>query len=920
MSDSNGNGTPEKNIVLTYDPNETNNPYGSGNGLYPGAGSGWTFSFGGGSSNRSSGGRYGPGGLSNSRRRRLRLAARAQREFEARAHAQREQEIAANARALAEQQQAVASANAQAIAAQQAHAAHQQKRAEQTQQYHSAKAAIDTDFGNRSQQLESKLQDEVNDAVRAPTPENSSDSWQVYILKKKIAEIEGVIAQKATVLQSTIAQANSFYGSNPLIHSVEDYLSKATTNPAAQQAWEGAYRAAQLAVELSESIRLLTEKTNALVAQIPVKEALARAAEERRQLHQVALDKNQEHLRFKIKADEIVRLEQLSAANTVSVPVAQGLGAAVITRTGAIVAQGAAVAIDAAIRAAVMTIGRSLVASPLGATVAVFASTALYSMPIANGELTSEQRRQLFQGIAVDPEALGLPEGTDLNSIANAGGEVALRNRLSIENAAEGAKVNVVATGGAIASGVKVIHATANPQSNSYTAKLAGPLGQTLNFTLENNPATTEDGDWPIDSPNLALQSSPYVEDMPSGADRRINDCIVCIPGLAPRYFSFPPPPLESGIVLGIGQPASGKWWGEAKATGAKIPSSIADRSRGKAFPTLNAFENDFWRELATESTANDELSEANRNRLNKGYAPIAPKSQWLGVKKTYQLNDRKTPVQRDGALNLDDFSVGTPSRHGIRPDSPAATPWSVPDSPGMRGLMGTLAQQREAALRWFEQAIEAESQPGTRTETPRTPPGSEAIGSTTLPTSPPLPTIYPGETTDPVQTQTDPLPGLDPADVNANISGLPSDEELPSPGVMEAGPPVKPLEVGPYNELANRSNLDQLDIDHISSRRALETYILNKNPDITSHRLRYFLQRAPSIAIPAEVHRKLSETYGGRNTKSKQAEDAKNLLTAVDRNFDAIKPGLLEAGLDETSIEAARDQLHKLNEQQGWY
>jgi hypothetical protein len=61
-------------------------------------------------------------------------------------------------------------------------------------------------------------------------------------------------------------------------------------------------------------------------------------------------------------------------------------------------------------------------------------------------------------------------------------------------------------------------------------------------------------------------------------------------------------------------------------------------------------------------------------------------------------------------------------------------------------------------------------------------------------------------------------------------------------------------------------------------------------------------------------------ETYGGRNTKAKQAQDAADLRAAVDNNFDAIKRGLLEEGLSESDIEAAREQLHRLSKEQGWY
>lgn len=43
-------------------------------------------------------------------------------------------------------------------------------------------------------------------------------------------------------------------------------------------------------------------------------------------------------------------------------------------------------------------------------------------------------------------------------------------------------------------------------------------------------------------------------------------------------------------------------------------------------------------------------------------------------------------------------------------------------------------------------------------------------------------------------------------------------------------------------------------------------------------------------------------------------------IVTAVDSNLNAIKPGLLEAGFEEANIEAARQMLHELNNAQGWY
>jgi hypothetical protein len=110
----------------------------------------------------------------------------------------------------------------------------------------------------------------------------------------------------------------------------------------------------------------------------------------------------------------------------------------------------------------------------------------------------------------------------------------------------------------------------------------------------------------------------------------------------------------------------------------------------------------------------------------------------------------------------------------------------------------------------------------------------------------------------------------------------------------------------------------DGLDIDHIPSQKALEIYIMNSFPDMDRRERGDLLKKAPSIAIPTEVHRKFGETYAGRNNASKKMEDAVNLRVAVDRNFDVIKPGLLESGYGVSDIESAREQLHNLHNEQG--
>lgn len=191
-------------------------------------------------------------------------------------------------------------------------------------------------------------------------------------------------------------------------------------------------------------------------------------------------------------------------------------------------------------------------------------------------------------------------------------------------------------------------------------------------------------------------------------------------------------------------------------------------------------------------------------------------------------------------------------------------------------------------------------------------------------------PTTYPGVTdalenilVHPVAESTDSQIEIYPASDDLTwqdcILVFPVDSGMPPLYLVFAKPMVNPLEVGIHKDLASRSKGDGMDIDHIPSQRALESYISSFDgvrPDMIAD----YLAAAPSIAIPRRVHQKYSETYGGRNTKAKQATDAADLRAAVDSNFDAIKRGLLAEGFAEVDIEAARAELHTLHQEQGWY
>ncbi|QXF32543.1 hypothetical protein CE143_04695 [Photorhabdus luminescens] len=142
----------------------------------------------------------------------------------------------------------------------------------------------------------------------------------------------------------------------------------------------------------------------------------------------------------------------------------------------------------------------------------------------------------------------------------------------------------------------------------------------------------------------------------------------------------------------------------------------------------------------------------------------------------------------------------------------------------------------------------------------------------------------------------------------------------MPPVYVYLSKPPVKPLEVGEYQDLAGRSRNDGLDIDHIPSQAALRKYLANKYPNMSPAMIKAMLIKGVSIVIPKRIHQKYSETYGGRNTPMKKTQDASDLKAAVESNFDAMIIGLIEEGYTPEQLDKAREDLHQLNKKQRWY
>jgi hypothetical protein len=703
-----------------------------------GGGSGGGFSGGGGVSG-------GFGNTSKGKRKARKRAIEADRTAKEQASAQ----AAAQAQAEAAQAQAAA---AQAQEQARVQARHQQL-VGLAQRHTAVRVEVDQRFAARAAQLAPTLEQEVL-AARRPPDIHLSERLQLHNITQQKQEIDGLIARKTAELNAKNAVARSFDGHDPLTRTVNDYRARLEQFGEAlvhgHQAWENAYNAAHEARQLSSQISALTGRSIALAARHTEQTIVWREREAVWERNRQYAQQREARVRFKQQVDEDARVERVRQANTLTAPVtsvAAG-GGMFLTRESVLVAQDVAAALERAVRAAIDTLidaGRIVVR-----TGPVFVTAMVYSPTLGNGELTAAQRRRLFQGIGIPAQALGLTDSRALQSIAEAGGSAEVAYRLKPVAVPEGTAIIVTNTGGEVNARVPVINAVLDPLTGVYSAEVPGSPPRLLQFTPESTPQVTTSG-----QAGLAVMT-PQIQDIPTGVDLRIQDCIVCVPGLPPTYLSFNLPPIGSGIVTGTGQPAATDWWKAAsRAQGAAIPGQIGDQFRGREIQSFSAFDEALWRTVGEHPALVIEFDEVNKKRIAQGFAPYAPKSVWVGERREFELRYQERAELGANPFNLDKISITTPqSTLGQLGITPAVLPWPIRPVGG-----GT----------W----------------TPLVPPGIEHLGPTTSPITQPILAVYPGAPAIPVLPQNETFAAVDEGQVGASIPGYPGDMELPSSDVL---------------------------------------------------------------------------------------------------------------------------------------
>ena len=94
------------------------------------------------------------------------------------------------------------------------------------------------------------------------------------------------------------------------------------------------------------------------------------------------------------------------------------------------------------------------------------------------------------------------------------------------------------------------------------------------------------------------------------------------------------------------------------------VPKQVADKLSGRSFSNFDEFRSTFWKEMANDPAVAQNFNPQNLALMRQGNAPIAPKSQYNGNNKRYEL-DHNIEIRDGGTIyNLDNIIIRTPKDH----------------------------------------------------------------------------------------------------------------------------------------------------------------------------------------------------------------------------------------------------------------
>ncbi|UZE00845.1 S-type pyocin domain-containing protein [Pseudomonas mediterranea] len=515
----------------------------------------------------------------------------------------------------------------------------------------SAHRSVEQSYLTYLPRLRSDIESEIATAVGT----SSTSPLEKSTLEKAI--IDSIIKQSGAELIKDKAIANAFFGRDLLARDMKngavDFVNifQNPRNPntplSTYKKWSESITAAYRAKVLSEKIRILTEKSKALISTI----ATAQAEEDAR------LAAEAESIRI---ANTFRAQGSLAAAQPLFI-----VSSGVIT-----VAEATATLLAAAIRSAIVGLTSVIAGSASAVAVGVFSLLAFPSK-LANGELPERYTFSTPLSDLVPNHSL-----QELQAAAAAGGSIDMPVRFSSKTAVDGqSEVFVVKTDGvAVPSKVRVIAAAYNAGQNIYTATTADVPPRTLTWTpivSPGNSSTTSPTEEPVTPAYTGATITPVegrIDTFPAVAEASFDDYIIVYPvgsGFVPVYVMFRDRREDAGVATGTGQPVSGIWLGAAsQGDGAPIPSQIADQLRGQKFKNFREFREIFWSAVASDTTLAGQFKTVNLSRMKKGYAPYAIPSEQVGGKVKFELH-HVIFLKNNGALyDIDNIRVVTPKQH----------------------------------------------------------------------------------------------------------------------------------------------------------------------------------------------------------------------------------------------------------------
>nr|WP_122341231.1 S-type pyocin domain-containing protein [Pseudomonas caricapapayae] len=518
--------------------------------------------------------------------------------------------------------------------------AHRQALEALTNAYPHSQSERSQNYSQAFGRLQSSIQEEITSGLDLNVDPSNEQQMRDLILQEK-ARINYLIESKGSLLEERRAQALSLTGQE-LDHATQkDHLNYLVyysqgDPPRVQQAHEAWIMALSQTYEaklLAESVTLLNEQSAAL-----------------------SMRHAELSLASKAATQEIEQASSRQAASVSKLWSVVAPAAAPSTAPG-IKAIATAIAKDQLIRIATRTLGSNLVTL-----------LAMYPQPLGDAELPPAV-------IATPLSQLNLPPHIDLQYLASVKGTLDVPHRLtSNEAGTNGAARWVAADGVKVGTKVRVRTFTYNAQNNSYEFIRDGESTPALIWTPIAQPADSSTSSpsapppLPTDPGNVVTPFVPELETYPAIDRDDPDDYILVSPidsGLPNSYLLFKDPRSIPGVASGYGERVTATWLrGPEASQPTPIPSSIAEKLRGRPFTSFDKLREAIWLEVSKDPALSRHLGELNLQELSNKRAPRAPLADRVGKRVKYEIHHKHWVSEGGSVYDLDNLIIMTPKDH----------------------------------------------------------------------------------------------------------------------------------------------------------------------------------------------------------------------------------------------------------------